>query len=179
MKEHRAKVVLATLLYRWAMSQQMIGIFLSALTFAGVFTLLLSPFLAGWGISYLVMLLLLLGGVATVFLSLGFVLDRVLKFWGAQALVGTTRNPFLISRLYEKELLTIVTQHIPVLKAVRMLLQTDSLNARAALLKELDASIARLEKTARDREWTVLPGEDVYPETKTRDKERAAHEDSH
>ena len=104
MKEHRAKVFLATMLYRWAMSQQMVGIILSGLTFAGVFTLLLSPFLSGWGLSYLSLLLLLLGGVATVFLSLGFILDRVVRFWGAQALVGTTRNPFLISRLYEKEL---------------------------------------------------------------------------
>jgi len=169
MKEHRAKVFLATMLYRWAMSQQMVGIILSGLTFAGVFTLLLSPFLSGWGLSYLSLLLLLLGGVATVFLSLGFILDRVVRFWGAQALVGTTRNPFLISRLYEKELLTIVTQHIPVLKAVRMLLIDTRLaytEERIALLNDLDTSIARLEKTARDRQWTVQPGEDVYEDSR-------------
>jgi len=169
MKEHRAKVFLATMLYRWAMSQQMVGIILSGLTFAGVFTLLLSPFLSGWGLSYLSLLLLLLGGVATVFLSLGFILDRVVRFWGAQALVGTTRNPFLIARLYEKELLTIVTQHIPVLKAVRMLLTDTRLaytEERIALLSDLDASITRLEKTARDRQWTVQPGEDVYEDSR-------------
>ena len=169
MKEHRAKVFLATMLYRWAMSQQMIGIILSGLTFAGVFTLLFSPFLSSWGFSYVEMLLLLLGVVAIVFLSLGFVLDRVVKFWGAQALVGTTRNPFLISRLYEKELLTIVTQHIPVLKAVRMLLIDTRLaytEERIALLNDLDTSIARLEKTARDRQWTVQPGEDVYEDSR-------------
>ena len=169
MKEHRAKVFLATMLYRWAMSQQMVGIILSGLTFAGVFTLLLSPFLSGWGLSYLSLLLLLLGGVATVFFSLGFILDRVVRFWGAQALVGTTRNPFLIARLYEKELLTIVTQHIPVLKAVRMLLTDTRLaytEERIALLSDLDASITRLEKTARDRQWTVQPGEDVYEDSR-------------
>jgi hypothetical protein len=164
MKEHRAKVALATLMYRWGMSQQMIGIALSGLTFAGIFTLLLSPLLPGWG--YLSIISLLLGSVAVSFLSLGFVLDRVVKFWGAQALVGTTRNPFLISRLYEKELLNMVTQQIPVLKAVRMLLKTESLDARAALLNDLDASIARLEKTARNRHWTVEPGEDVYEDSK-------------
>src|SRR3972149_2554110 len=169
MKEHRAKVFLATMLYRWAMSQQMVVIILSGLTFAGVFTLLLSPFLSGWGLSYLSLLLLLLGGVATVFLSLGFILDRVVRFWGAQALDGTTRNPFLISRLYEKELLTIVTQHIPVLKAVRMLLIDTRLaytEERIGLLNDRDTSIARLEKTARDRQWTVQPGEDVYEDSR-------------
>lgn len=167
MKEHRAKVALATLMYRWGMSQQMIGIALSGLTFAGIFTLLLSPLLPGWG--YFSIISLLLGSVAVSFLSLGFILDRVVKFWGAQALVGTTRNPFLISRLYEKELLNMVTQQIPVLRAVRMLLTDTRLaytGERIALIDDLDASIARLEKTARDRQWTVETGEDVYEDSR-------------
>jgi hypothetical protein len=62
-------------------------------------------------------------------------------------------------------MLTMTMHHIPVLKAVRMLLETNSLDARAALLADLDASIARLEKTARDRQWTVEPGEDVYEDS--------------
>jgi hypothetical protein len=148
----------------------MVGIVLSGLTFAGVFTLLLSPFISGWGLSYLSVLLLLLGGVAVVFLSLGFVLDRVVKFWGATALVGTTRNQFLVSRLYSKEWLSMVNHNLPVLRAVRMLVAEStgggSLNARQKLLEELDKSVARLEETAKERRWVLREGEDIYEDAK-------------
>jgi len=165
MKSFKTKI--AIWMYRYSLAQSMVGIVIGILNFAGIFTLLLGPlFLQNFGLSYATTLFLLVGSAALVILGFGFFLDRIAKFWKSQALVGTVRNPFLVSRLYEKELLTIVTQHIPVLKAVRMLLNTESLDARAKLLNELDASIARLERTARDRQWTILPGEDVYEDSR-------------
>mgnify|MGYP001581385140 FL=1 len=163
----KLKTWVATQLYRWSLAQSIIGVAFSALTFAGVFTILLSPFLSSWGLTYSTMLILLLGGVATVFLGLGFVLDRVLKFWKATALVGTARNPFLISRLYEKEWLSIIIWQLPMLRALRQVIAEGIMSPdRRRLVEELDGSIERLEETVKDRAWTIREGEDVYEDSR-------------
>ena len=156
MKEHRAKIFVATWLYRWSQSQGLIGALFSAMTWAGVFTLLLGPVFQELGIGYSGTLFFLLALVGVVFLGLGFVLDRVVKFWTAQAKVSTVRNPWLFDRLYEKEALTIANQHLPVIRALRELVKDPE------RIAELDRSIVRLEKTVRDGKWTVRPEENVY-----------------
>lgn len=162
-KKTRAQVWVATQLYRWSMSQTFVGTLFSALTFSGVFTILLGPVLQKIGIGTSGTLFLLIGVVVVLFLSFGFFLDRVLKFWKAQAIVGTTRNPFLISRLYQKEALGLQVQAIPLMKTCRALLATGIMtHDRRQLIEELDRSIARLEQTVQDKEWVILPGEDVY-----------------
>ena len=160
MNGDRAKVFVARWLYRWGLSQGIIGSVFNALTFAGVFTLLLGPVLSElFGIGYAGTLLLLVGMVAVIVLALGVFLDRVAKFWAAQALVGVVRNPFLIDRLYQKELLTIATEKIPELKALR------SMSRDPRIVVELDASIARLEAAVRNKRWDIQPGEETYEDS--------------
>lgn len=157
---HKSKVFAATWLYRWQMSQGIIGVIFSALTFAGVFTLLLGPVLGElFGIGYAGTLLLLVGFVVVMVLLLGVFLDRVVKFWSAQALVGTVRNPFLIDRLYQKEVVMIATEKIPELKALRALM-TDP-----ELIRELDDAIARLAAAVRNKRWDIRSGEEAYEDS--------------
>lgn len=159
MNSDKAKLTAATLLYRWQSAQGILGAMLSALTFAGVFTLLLGPVfsqLFGSAFGYSETLLLLLGLVAAVFLGFGTFLDRGIQFWAAQAKVGTMRNPFLIDALYQKELLTIATVSLPTLRA----LYAATRDPRAA--EELLTAIARLEDTVRDKKWEIRPGEEAY-----------------
>lgn len=164
-KVHKSKVFAATWLYRWQMSQGIIGIVFSALTFSGVFTLLLGPVLGElFGIGYAGTLLILVGIVAVIVLTFGLFLDRVAKFWLAQALVSTTRNPFLISRLYQKEALAYVTEKLPEMRAIRALLAENG--RHTALVEQLDKSIARLEDTVRRGEWTIRPGEETYADSR-------------
>ena len=142
------------------MAQGMLGMLLSAMTWAGVFTLLLGPVLSDlFGIGSAVTLLLLIGMVATIMMVFGTFLDRTVKFWAAQALIGVVRNPFLIDRLYQKELLTIATEKIPELKALR------SLSRDPRIVVELDASIARLEDAVRNKRWDIRPGEETYDDS--------------
>lgn len=155
MNGDRAKVFGATWLYRWQTSQGILGAIFSALTFTAVFSLLLGPML-GTSVAFAA----ILGIVLVIIFGFGFFLDRVAKFWAAQALVSTVRNPFLLDRLYEKEYLTMVTQHIPVVLALRELLADGGKHPE--LVDALDAALARLEQTALDKRWTIKPGEEVY-----------------
>lgn len=167
----RAKAFAATWLYRWGMAQGIIGALFSALTFAGVFTLLLGPYLQEWGLGQSGILLMLIGLVTVLFFTLGTVLDRVVKFWQAQVEVGTTRNQYLIDKLYQKELLNIKVHYLPALKAMRSMLNLYETNfktqeacetARKATIAELDAAIARLVETVQAKKWTIQPEEDIY-----------------
>ena len=146
------------------MSQGILGAIFSALTFAGVFTLLLGPILQGFGLGYSSTLLLLLGTVAVLFLALGTFLDRVVKFWTAQSQVGTVRNPWLYNRLYQKEALSLVVRDLVEMKTLRGLAGHADLGPD--IIQALDKSIARLEETVRNRKWTVHPEEDVYVESR-------------
>ena len=156
----RAKVRAATWLYRWSLAQGMVGVIFSALTFAGVFTILLGPVFEQLGLGYLSTLTILVVVAASLVLGLGFFLDRVAKFWKAQALVGTTRNPFLYDRLYQKELLTLTNQHLPVMRALQ------AINRDPRVAEELDRAIARLEETLRNKRWTIRPGEETYEDSR-------------
>lgn len=160
MNGDRLKIFAAKWHYRWNMSQSILGAVFSAATFVGVFTLLLGPVMRDFGITYSQTLFLLLAFVLVVFFGLGTVLDRVVKFWAAQAIVGTIRNPFLIDRLYQKEALTIATEKIPELKAMR------SLMTNPKLIDELDDAIARLEAVVRNKKWNIRPGEEVYEDSR-------------
>ena len=97
--------------------------------------------------------------VGVLFLSVGFLLDRVVRFWTAQVEIGTVRNPYLFDRLYQKELLSITHNHLPVLRALREITH----DPRTA--EDLDRVIARLEETVRHKRWTVRPEEQVYDES--------------
>ena len=159
MNGSRIKRWAARWLYRWTYSQGIIGAVFSALTFAGVFALVLGPSLNPLGFTYTTTIFLLLGFVAVIFFGLGFFLDRVAKFWAAQAEISVVRNPYLVDRLYQKELLTMTHQHLPVMYALR------SLSRDPRIVVELDAAISRLEATVRNKRWTIREGEDVYEDS--------------
>ncbi len=90
----QAKVLAAKWYYRWSLSQGILGAVFSALTFSGVFTLLLGPIFQQWGLGYSSALFLLLGVVMALFLGLGFVLDRIVRFWTAPSVIRSSSTGF-------------------------------------------------------------------------------------
>ena len=171
----RVKLFAAKWLYRWSMASSILGMALSAMTFAGVFVLLLGPIFQQWGLGYSSTFFVLIGGVASLFLIVGFVLDHSVKFWKAQSAVGTVRNPWLFDKIYQKEALQMAYQTLPNLRALRALLDYEHTDfrhegqreeSRAKLVAELDAAIARFEETLRDKKWTIRPEEDVYGDSR-------------
>jgi len=154
------KLRAAEFLFRWNLSASIISIMFSALAFIGIFALV---FAAPWYV-------LLLTVVAIVF-GTGFVLDRGVRIWEAQALVGTIRNPWLVDRLYSKELLMLKTSTLPQLEALRFLLtlmpfslEPKHANTRNGLVLRIDQNISRIKQSISDKKWTIEPGEDVYAE---------------
>ena len=97
-------------------------------------------------------------------LGFGIFLDKVIKFWAAQATVATVRNPFLVDTLYQKELLSLLYVQAPMLRALRTLVgdRGSSLSHSAEVLSELDSALTKVATTIADRRWTVKPGERVY-----------------
>jgi len=165
MSAERQKIRAAEWLYRWNLSNSIIGIVFTILTFMGVFTLVLGPiFTERFGFSYLETALLLLLLVLAVIIGFGVYLDKVLHFWSAQATVATVRNPFLVSALYQKELLSLVYIQVPVLKSLRALLEAQSMDSRTkeAFLADLDRSLAKVHQSIRDKSWPIEPQERVY-----------------
>src|SRR6266702_3387560 len=115
MSVERQKIRAAEWLYRWSLSNSIIGI---------VFTILLGPlFTERFGFSYLVTAILLFFFVLAVIVGFGLYLDKVVHFWSAQATVGTVRNPYLVQRLYQKELLSLIYIQVPLLKSVRAMVE--------------------------------------------------------
>ena len=139
------KLHFAVALYRWNLSSGIISILFSALAFVGIFAL---AFAAPW---YMLLLV-----VAAIVLGTGFALDRGVKIWEVQALVGTVRNPYLVDLLYQKEALLLKHSILPQMRALRALLN----DPRAIV--GLDESIHRLEETLRNKKWSVGPDEKVY-----------------
>jgi hypothetical protein len=137
----------ATWLYRWNLSAGIIGVVFSVLTFAAVFSLFI-----GGATSLAISATLVL----VLFFGLGTFLDKVARFWRAQATVGTVRNQYLIDTLYEKEFLLLKYSTLPQMYALRVLLN----DPRAIV--SIDESINRLEQTLRDKKWTIESGENVY-----------------
>lgn len=162
MNGDRIKLSGARWLYRWQMAVSIVGAAFSLMTFVGVFTILLSPWLGQFGLNQSSTLFLLLGTVLALVMGLGLFLDKIAKFWAAQAAVSTVRNPWLMDRLYEKEFLTMKTQHIPVVLALRTLLADGGKHPE--LVDALDSVLARLEETVTNKRWTIKPGEEVYEE---------------
>jgi len=138
-------------LYRWNLSFGIISILLSSLTFVGVFSLV---FAAPWYV-------LLLFIVSAIF-GTGLFLDKVVRFWEAQATVSTVRNPYLVDLLYQKEKLLLQVSTLPQVRALRLLTAESGISGKMEVLKELDASIARMEATIRANKWTVSDDERVY-----------------
>ena len=156
---NRAGLWAATFVYRWQMANGILSIVFSALTFLGVFALLLGP----TSLFYL--------GLATVALMLGFgtLLDRVVKFWHPQSVIATTRNPFLVADFYQKELLLTKTSTLPQLEALRMLLtlmqfptEPKYAEMRGKFVLQLDENISRIRQAVADKKWDIREGEDVY-----------------
>jgi len=151
------KIRAATALYRWQLSSSIVSVLFSALTFIGVFAVL--------GLPWYQLLLVVL----TVIFGTGFLLDRVLKFWQAQATVATVRNQYLVDTLYQKEMINLKSITLPQLEALRLLLtfiqfpnEPRYADARNSLVLELDGSISRVRDAVDNRKWKIEPGEDVY-----------------
>jgi len=102
--------------------------------------------------------------VLGVIIGFGVYLDKVIHFWSAQATVATTRNPYLVSALYQKELLSLVYIQVPVLKSLRALLEAEAMDEskKGVFLAELDRSLAKVEQSIREKSWPIEPHERVY-----------------
>jgi len=165
MTAERQKIRAAEWLYRWNLSSSIIGIVFTILTFMGVFTLVLGPiFTERFGFTYLQTALLLFLFVLGVIIGFGVYLDKVIHFWSAQATVATTRNPYLVSALYQKELLSLVYIQVPVLKSLRALLEAQAMDEskKGVFIAELDRSLAKVEQSIREKSWPIEPHERVY-----------------
>ncbi len=163
-RSERHKVRAAEWLYRWNLSNSIIGVFFTILTFLGVFTLVLGPVFARVGLSYLMTALILLVFVVAVIIGFGLFLDRFVKFWSAQATVGTVRNPYLVDVLYQKELLALIYIQAPLLRSVRALLEGEAADEarRRVIASELDRALAKIEDTIREKRWPIEPSEKAY-----------------
>ncbi|HEX9340576.1 MAG TPA: hypothetical protein VF992_05325 [Thermoplasmata archaeon] len=165
MADERQKIRAAEWLYRWSLSSGIIGIVFTILSFMGVFTLILGPlFTERFGFSYLTTAILLFLLVLGVIVGFGLYLDKVVHFWSAQATVGTVRNPFLVERLYQKELLSLIYIQVPLLKSVRAMIEVQAIDpaAKRAHIDDLNRSLEKLEQSIRDKRWAIEPNERVY-----------------
>ncbi len=157
------KLRAAEWLYRWNLSLSILGVVFTILTFLGVFTLVLGPAFAVLGLSYLATSLILAAAVVLVIIGFGVFLDIVVKFWSAQATVATTRNPFLVAVLYQKELLALKHVQVPQLTALLALVQGQPESQNKEWLQEyLHSSLRRLEEAISRKEWRIDPEERVY-----------------
>ena len=151
MKTDGLKLHLARALFRWNLSLGIIGVIFTALTFVGVFAVL---FALSWYVLLVIVLVVVFGT--------GLFLDFV-KFWAAQATVGTVRNQYLVDTLYQKEALSTKYNQIPQLKTFRLLVEVmPPSDRRDQMLAELDTSILKLEETLRNKRWTIEDDERVY-----------------
>jgi hypothetical protein len=165
MTAERQKIRAAEWLYRWSLSSGIIGIVFTILSFMGVFTLILGPiFTERFGFTFLQTASVLFLFVLAVIVGFGVYLDKVIHFWSAQATVATTRNPYLVSALYQKELLSLVYIQVPVLKSLRALLEAQTMDGgkKEAFLAELDHSLAKVQQSIQDKSWPIEPQERVY-----------------
>ena len=157
------KLRAAEWLYRWNLSLSILGVVFTILTFLGVFTLVLGPAFAVLGLSYLATSLILAAAVVLVIIGFGVFLDIVVKFWSAQATVATTRNPFLVAVLYQKELLALKHVQVPQLTALLALVQGQPESQNKEWVQEyLHSSLRRLEEAISRKEWRIDPEERVY-----------------
>ena len=157
------KIWAAKWIYRWNLSNSMVGIIFSALTFMGVFLLLLGPVLATLGFSYLSTAGMLLLVVLGLFFGLGLVLDRIVRFWTAQATVATVRNQYLVNVLYQKELLVLKYSQLPSLEAVSHVVRSlPPSEGRERVLDDLDRSIRKITRAIQDHAWAIESDERVY-----------------
>ncbi len=157
------KIWAAKWIYRWNLSNSMVGIIFSALTFMGVFVLLLGPALVAVGFSYLSTAGVLLVVVLALFFGLGVFLDRTVRFWTAQATVATVRNPYLVNQLYQKELLVLKYGQLPSLEAISLVLRSlPQSEGRERALDSLNRSIRKIQSAIGDHAWSVEPDERVY-----------------
>ena len=157
------KLRAAEWLYRWNLSLSILGVVFTILTFLGVFTLVLGPAFVVLGLSYLATSLILAAAVVLVIIGFGVFLDIVVKFWSAQATVATTRNPFLVAVLYQKEPLALKHVQVPQLTALLALVQGQPESQNKEWLQEyLHSSLRRLEEAISRKEWRIDPEERVY-----------------
>ena len=159
----RQKLRAAEWLYRWNLSNSIVGIVFTILTFLGVFTLLLGPVLSQVGLSYLETALILLVLVVVLIVGFGLFLDRYVKFWSAQATVGTVRNPYLVSMLYQKELLTLKHVQVPQINALLALVEAmDEGPKKREIQESLRSSLRKLGEAISNKEWPVEATERTY-----------------
>jgi hypothetical protein len=160
-----AKLHVAKALYRWGLATGILQPFFSALSFFGIFTLLLGPYLVAAGLPYFALL-----PVVLAILPFGLILDRYVRFWTATATVSTARNQYLVDSLYQKELLLLKASTLPQLEVMRYLmtnlpanvLEPKFMDHRQQLILGLDANISRIKQAVADKKWVIETGEDVY-----------------
>lgn len=159
-----AKLRAAEWLYRWNLSLGILGVVFTILTFLGVFTLVLGPAFAGIGLTYLETSLVLAAVVVLVIIGFGVFLDKVVKFWSAQATAATVRNPYLVDVLYQKELLALIYIQRPILRSIRNLIDAagPSDAAKERLRVDLDRSIAKVERAIAQKRWPIEVDEKAY-----------------
>jgi len=162
MAKGRTKLRAAEWLYRWNLSMSILGIVFTILTFLGVFTLILAPTLATIGLTLLETALLLLALVVVVVAGFGLFLDKIAKFWSAQATVGTVRNPYLVDVLYQKELLVLKYSQLPALRALHALVEARRDREDDELIAGLNAAIRKLSHAVEARVWPIESEERVY-----------------
>ena len=163
-RKEGTKLWVAKQLYRWQLSSGILSIIFSALTFLGVFVLVLGPLLQTlFGFSYFETALMLMAFVVILIFGFGFFLDHGIKFWSAQATVGTVRNQYLVDALYQKELLRTKYNDLPQLYAFKVQLHSlPPTPEREAVLEQLERAIVKMEQTVREHKWTIEPNERVY-----------------
>ena len=141
---------IAVAIYRWNLSAGITSIVFSALAFIGVFKVLLN---VDWPI--------LLAVVVTVIFGTGLTLDK-LRFWEAQATVGTVRNQYLVDHLYQKELLHSKYVDLPMQRALLHILRQLGHNSPAKLVADLELGITKNEASVETHKWEIEPDEKVY-----------------
>jgi hypothetical protein len=69
-----------------------------------------------------------------------------------------------VDALYQKELLSLVYIQVPILKSLRVLLESQPMDGgtKQAFLADLDRSLAKIQQSIQDKRWTIEPEERVY-----------------
>jgi hypothetical protein len=69
-----------------------------------------------------------------------------------------------VDALYQKELLSLVYIQVPILKSLRVLLESQPIDdsTKRTFLADLDRSLAKVQQSIQDKRWTIEPEERVY-----------------
>jgi hypothetical protein len=160
----RVKEGVALWLYRYGLVNGIIGSVIALLSFDALYTIALSGWMQqSFGISYLGTYMIMTFVTFVGFFGGGYVLDKHIRYWMANAKIGTSRNQFLVNELYNKEIVFTALDTIPHLKALRLLVSREPPSTdRDKMIDSLDTSIARLERAVHEKRFELQPHERAY-----------------